>query len=136
MGYGSVVKRLDSTKIQYSYCISRLLSADKTRNRSGEREKAHQCNQMRTLCLIRTINDSSDLTPSANFNFLVRRTVIELSPLVRVKIRTPTKRLNSRRRSNLMMVPLERASMICYLKVSTRMTYLKDIEDFTLEPFY
>ena len=52
----------------------------------------------------------------------VRRTVYEQSPLVKLKIRTPASRLQSRRRSNL-MVPLERASTVCYLKVSTKMTY-------------
>ena len=55
------------------------------------------------------------------YNISVRRTVIELQPFIRLVIRTRATRLQGHPRSKL-MVPLERASMSFYLKVSKRMT--------------
>ena len=57
------------------------------------------------------------------YNISVRCTIIEeLQPFIRLVIRTPATRLQGRPWSKL-MVPLERASMSFYLKVSTKMTY-------------
>ena len=103
-----------------------------TRSRSGIPEIAHRCNLNPTSqppsesSYVKTDATSGKsvydlLFESVNAND-ARPTVYGLSPLVRFKIRTPASRLQSRRRSNL-MVPLERASTVCYLKVSTKITY-------------
>ena len=64
---------------------------------------------------------ANDMNTFYNYDISARRTVIELQQFIRLVIQTPTSHLQGHPRSKL-MVPLERASMSFYLKVSKRMT--------------